>query len=234
MGLGIWALLAKKPKTKKILLIVLISVAFLTSNKVVVNELSLMWESEIQPLQSNHPRTALVLGGYAEWDESRNKVQMAEAADRLYEAILLYKSQQIDTFIISGGAATLNKKRKPESVYVRDYLKQMGVPASIILIDSTSKNTWENAVNSKKILDAHSHAAPVLLITSAIHMPRARRTFKKCRVNFVAYPVHFISNPARGYTIGDYLVPSTEALSQFDAIIKECVGLLVYKLSGKA
>jgi len=199
-----------------------------------VNEFSLLYESKVEILDRNHPRTAVVLGGFAEYDGGRKRVQMAMAAERMFEAYRLYKNHTLDTLIISGGAASLTSNQKPESQYIRKYLIDLGMDSTVILIDTGSKNTFENAVQTKKILVRQNHKAPVLLITSAMHMPRAKRVFSKVGILAQPYPVNFLSDLGRGYVIGDYLMPSSEALYHFDALIKEWVGLIVYKLTGKA
>jgi uncharacterized SAM-binding protein YcdF (DUF218 family) len=55
----------------------------------------------------------------------------------------------------------------------------MGVPASAILQDPDSHNTYQNAVNVRKILDAKGIKGPVLLVTSAMHMTRSLLIFKR-------------------------------------------------------
>jgi uncharacterized SAM-binding protein YcdF (DUF218 family) len=51
-----------------------------------------------------------------------------------------------------------------------------GVPAKSILIDEKSQNTYENALNSKAILD-EIQATSIILVTSPYHQRRANQTF---------------------------------------------------------
>lgn len=232
--LGLWALLTKRPRRKKVLIIVSLCMAFLCSNRVVVNELALLWEPEIKEESSTLPRLAVVLGGFAEYDASRKRVQLTESAERLFEAFRLVKNGKVDTVLISGGTASINRELIPESIYARKYLMDLGVDSGKILIDTASKNTWENAKYTKQILESAKHRGPVLLITSAFHMPRAKKTFAKAGIEVVAHPVQFISDPGRGYIFSDYVMPSSQALSNFEVLIKEWVGYMVYRISGKA
>jgi uncharacterized SAM-binding protein YcdF (DUF218 family) len=232
--LGIWALLTKKPKRRKNLLIAIVLAAFLGSNKVLVNEMALFWEPNKLENTKTRPRIGIVLGGFAEYDVSRKRVQLSDAAERLFGAFKLLQKRTIDTLLISGGTFSISGKKIPESVYVKQYLIEMGINPGRIWIDSASKNTYENAIESGKILKNHNWSQPVYLITSALHMRRAFKTFQKADIQVVAYPVHFVSKPERGYTLADWLIPSTEALLNFDAIVKEWVGYSVYRINGKA
>lgn len=231
--LGIWSFLAKKAKRKKILLVIALAQLYLTSNKVLVNELMRGWECE--PIKNTQilPNKAVVLGGFAEFDSDRQIVQMTDAAERLFKAMELLNKRAIDTVIISGGAASITGKIRPESVYVRDYLIAQGYPSKRILIDSQSKNTYENAIFTKTILANAKIAKPVLLITSAIHMRRASAVFKNASILHVTLPVHFKSDAGRKYIFWDFILPSTEALESYNAVVKEIVGYAAYWLSGK-
>lgn len=229
----IWALLTKKAGRKKVLVWVSLALVFLCSNKVLVNEMALLWE----PLKNDEtaiPRTAVLLGGFSKYDEYRRQIAITEAGERLFKTIELYRNKVIDTIIISGGAASLTGQIRPESIYAREYLIRFGVDSSRILIDSKSKNTYENAVETEKILIKEGGMRKVLLITSAFHIPRAVKTFQKAGISVVPFGVQFISNPKRGYNVADFVIPSSEALYHFDALMKEWVGYMVYRITGKA
>lgn len=206
---------------------------FLTSNKVVVNELAILWEPENEEIPSD-VKNAVVLGGFADYDEYRNSVTLSEAAERLFKAMEMYRKRQIDTIIISGGAASITGKIRPESIYARQYLINQGIDSGIIFIDTQSMNTFENAVHTEKLIRQKGMNRSVILITTASHMPRAKRCFKKAGLHAFPKSVQYFSNPNRGYIVSDYFIPSSEALKKFDALMKEWVGYWVYRISGKA
>ena len=62
----------------------------------------------------------------------------------------------------------------------------MGVPESAMLLDNTSLNTYQNAVNVKTILQKEHLTGPLLLVTSAKHMPPSMAIFKKLDMNAIA------------------------------------------------
>jgi len=230
----LWSFFAKKPKWKTLLVAIALALVFLSSNKVLVNELAILWEPSHLGKTAANPRVAVVLGGFSDYDEYRHEVVLTEAAARLYKAIELFKNHTIDTIIVSGGAASITGKIRPESIYARRYLIGMGIDSAKILIDTISINTYENAVETAKILKSAHSMGPVYLITTASHMPRAKATFSKAGIVVVPKPVQFFSNPARHYILSDWFIPSSEALRKFDAMAKEWVGVVAYKLSGKS
>jgi uncharacterized SAM-binding protein YcdF (DUF218 family) len=232
VGLLIWSYFTKKQERRRRLILGAVIILFVTSNKVLVNEITRAWEIEPNT-HATIPETAIILGGYAEWDSHRNRVQMSDAADRLYSVVNLYRQNKIKRIILSGGSASLTGRTKPEADYVLPILKDYGVPDSVIIKESKSRNTHENALNTAKILKDNKISGPVLLVTSSFHMRRAKGTFVKAGLEVQPYPVHFISDYGRGYFLPDFFIPSSEALYRFDAIIKEWVGYIAYAITGK-
>lgn len=228
-----WAFFTKKNNRRKWLAAMAFLLIFIPSNKVIVNELAILWEPENEEIPSG-VRKAVVLGGFADFDEYRRTVTMSEAAERLFKAMEMYRKHQIDTIIISGGAASITGKIRPESIYARQYMINQGIDSSIIFIDTQSINTFENAVHTEKLIRQNGMSRSVVLITTASHMPRAKRCFKKAELDVFPKGVQYFSNPNRGYIFSDYFIPSSEALKKFDALMKEWVGYLVYRISGKA
>jgi uncharacterized SAM-binding protein YcdF (DUF218 family) len=232
VGLLIWAYVTKLPERRKKLVFVSLLILFLASNKVLVNEMTRAWELEPRK-EASIPETAVILGGYAEFDAHRNRVQMSDAADRLYSVVNLYQQKRIKRIILSGGSSSVTGRTKPEADYVLPILKNYGIPDSSVIKESKSRNTHENALNTAKILKEKHIEGPILLVTSSFHMRRSMGTFTKAGIDVTPYPVHFISDYGRGYFLPDFFIPSSEALFRCDAIIKEWVGYLAYAITGK-
>jgi uncharacterized SAM-binding protein YcdF (DUF218 family) len=232
VGLLIWAYVTKLPERRKKLVFVSLLILFLASNKVLVNEMTRAWELEPRK-EASIPETAVILGGYAEFDAHRNRVQMSDAADRLYSVVNLYQQKRIKRIILSGGSSSVTGRTKPEADYVLPILKNYGIPDSSVIKESKSRNTHENALNTAKILKEKHIEGPILLVTSSFHMRRSMGTFTKAGIDVRPYPVHFISDYGRGYFLPDFFIPSSEALFRCDAIIKEWVGYLAYAITGK-
>ena len=74
--------------------------------------------------------------------------------------------------LVTGGSAALRSTIGSEASAMNQVLITLGVRRDVILIEDDSRNTHENAVNSKTIWDQQGFTSG-LLITSALHMPRA-------------------------------------------------------------
>jgi uncharacterized SAM-binding protein YcdF (DUF218 family) len=68
-----------------------------------------------------------------------------------------------------------------------EFLKCQGIPADAILLETASRNTRENALYSKRLLD--SLPGRKVLLTSDYHMFRARRVFAKIGIQVLPLPI---------------------------------------------
>lgn len=101
-------------------------------------------------------------------------VSGGQTTSRAEKGVELYKQGYAPKIIFSGAALDDG----PSNAYaMRDQALAAGVPARDILIDEKSQNTYENAENSKRIIDELS-AKKIILVTSPYHQRRANQTFE--------------------------------------------------------
>lgn len=101
-------------------------------------------------------------------------VSGGQTASRSEKGIELYKQGYAPKIIFSGAALDDG----PSNAYtMRDQAISQGVPVRDIYIDEKSQNTFENAQNSKKIIDELG-GKKVILVTSPYHQRRASQTFE--------------------------------------------------------
>src|SRR6185437_2311280 len=118
-------------------------------------------------------------------------VHLSEGADRLVYAAALYRAAKAPVVILSGGKFPWEPEtRPPESALMGDEVVMLGVPRSAILEESRSRDSYENARNLKDTLAWHKIHG-VLLVTSAIHMPRALAVFRHERIVAIPAPTDF-------------------------------------------
>ena len=224
-------------KRRKMALMIL-AIFYLTGHSVLINELCLLWEpaplvvsdtTQLVPAS----KVCVILGGYSGFDHTRNRVGFTEASERLFYPLQNILNHRIDTVILTGGSASIVMKKYYESNHIAKYLKGYGVNGNRIFIDAKSRNTYENAVETKKILDTLKITEPVLLVTSAFHMRRSMGCYEKAGVKYIAYPVHYLGNATRDYNLEAWLIPSTGAMSTFQTLLREVVGMISYKITGK-
>jgi uncharacterized SAM-binding protein YcdF (DUF218 family) len=229
----IWAKLTKKPRLKKRLFIVAIIVSIVFSNP-------FLYRSAVMSLQM--PRVDLpdgkvyeagiLLGGLAGYDKY-NKGYFGENADRFIQTANLYHRGIIKKIIISGGNGSLYLYALPEAIYLREQFLENGVADSAIIMETKSRNTYENALFSKEISDSMHLQQPFVLITSAFHMRRAMSSFNKAGLKCIPFPCDFKELPQK-FTVQDTIIPDLGLLYKWSITFKELIGLAVYRATGKA
>jgi uncharacterized SAM-binding protein YcdF (DUF218 family) len=233
---GAFALIAKNQKKKKISGIFALIIFLIFSNAFIIQQITLRWQAaEKQMKQGEQYEAGILLTGFAAFNINTGKAYFKGASDRFIQTARLYHQKHIKKIIVSGGSSSIKKSRQKwkEGDFVSSQLKQLGIPEQDIILDNQSRNTHENGVFSKKIIDSLQLPPPYLLITSATHIPRAQHVFNKVGLETIAYPCHFtvIDNPV---DFPGVLMPSIEAFELWNTFMKENVGLLIYKLTGKA
>jgi uncharacterized SAM-binding protein YcdF (DUF218 family) len=165
-------------------------------------------------------------------------VEVAEAGDRIIYGARLWQVGKAPLLIVSGGRAEwLGEGGNPESEDMGAIATALGVPNRAIVQDSTSLNTRENAVNVQAILQ-QKRLHRILLVTSAMHMPRSLAIFRKLGIEAIAAPTDFltVNNTNDKGIAGNLfdLLPDAEALKNTTNALKELVGAIVYRLAGWA
>jgi uncharacterized SAM-binding protein YcdF (DUF218 family) len=224
----------KDQQLKRRRIIFCISWFLLFSNPYIIHKLSLSWQAKQKTMTNaeQYP-VGILLAGFVSFEFKSKQGFYGGASDRYIQAVRLYKLGHIKKILISGGSGSVLRQQYKEADFVKDELLLMGVAKDDILSDNQSRNTYENAVYSKKLLDSLQQKGPYLLITSAMHMKRSQQVFTKVGLNTVAYPCNFtsINNPQLFW---ESVTPSHHAFQGWDHYLKEVVGLLVYKMTGKA
>lgn len=164
-------------------------------------------------------RTYLELNGSAE-----RLIVSADVARRYPEARLVYsgfKGRLIDV--------------TEETPAIVDFYVRQGVDRKRIILEDSSRNTYENAVLSKDLADPVPNETWIL-ITSAYHMPRAFGVFHELGWPVVAMPVDFrqpLKPEFRSY-LSEIVQPSmSDRLKEVNLAVKSWIGLAAYWLIGR-
>ncbi len=229
----IWRWFSKNQALKKRLLILAILFLVVFTNPCIYNMSNLAWQSKPINLSTDKKYEAgILLGGMAGYDKN-NRGYFGDNADRFIQTANLYHQRIIKKIIVSGGTGSLNQEEPAEAFFLRAQFIANGVNDSDILIESRSRNTYENAIYSKKIIDSLQLKPPFVLITSAIHMKRSENVFKKTNIDYISFPCDYKVNE-ENFSFDEYLIPNISLLNKWSFLLKEIVGLYVYKLTGKA
>lgn len=172
----------------------------------------------------------IVLGGSVDpvLSEARGQAAVTSAAGRITEATVLARRFPSARILISGGDGRLDPGLLSEAAVTRDLLVQLGVPAQRIELESVSRNTYENAVLSYAAAQPRADET-WLLVTSAMHMPRAVGCFRRAGWTVVPYPVDYRTSTRIMMTPGLFV----DDLMLVNVAAKEWLGLIAYYWLGR-
>jgi uncharacterized SAM-binding protein YcdF (DUF218 family) len=111
-------------------------------------------------------------------------------------------------------------------------LEEWGVPVAAVEVENGSINTRENAVQSYRLL-APRGVTSIILVTSALHMPRAVAAFRKAGFAVTAAPADFHTGWGNPILFERWL-PSANNIGQCEKALHEWLGLWVYRWRGWA
>lgn len=154
-------------------------------------------------------------------DQEGNILRAGEVI-RYYTAWIKYQDKDKPFRIIISGSYFLHSgNEKIEGV--RRYFIERGIPEEYLELENLSRTTGESAEEIKNLnLDKS-----FLLVTSAYHMYRSIKIFRKFGLNPVAAPTDF--KKEKEYNILDFF-PTGDNLKKTEQAFHEYFGLLYYSL----
>lgn len=224
-----WIWITKNLKTRKRLTITIALILIIFSNPFLFNKLVNAWQAKKVDLTNQKYSAAILLSGMGGYDE-HNNFYITASGDRFIQSVELYHQGIVKKILITGGSGLIFSK-KDEAWGIKNELLKSGVPDTAILMERKSRNTYENAVFSKQLLDTAHLQPPYVLITSATHMPRAKKCFDKANVPVVIYPYDYIVHNERNSIMA--FIPEARIFFLWESFIKELVGYASYKITGK-
>lgn len=230
----LWSLIIKSQGWKRFFRLGSFFLFLIFGNRGLINAIY----TSIEPLPlsqdkitTTYPYGVLLGGGFARFNPSfPDRIIFGDHINRLTESMELYHSGKIKKLIISGGDGSLSPKKEIESQNIKTFLAENNWPDSSLVVEPNSRNTYENARNVKQILVSLQIKEPILLITSALHMPRAKGCFVKQGIVLIPYPADYLQRDS--LSAGDYLFPDLSCFGEWQAIIKEWIGFLAYRIRG--
>jgi len=198
-------------------------------------------EALIIPLEGRFPRPDLgrgppvagiiVLGGSEDSRAMppRELAGLNETAERITEAVALARRFPEARVVFTGGTAALLERPLPEATTMGRLLTALGVPPSRLTLEDRSRDTYENAVFTRRLVEPRP-GERWLLVTSGWHMPRAVGAFRRAGFAVEPWPVDFRTSGRLELWFNSGL---PEGLRRMDLAMHEYVGLLVYHLRGR-
>lgn len=225
-------LLSKSPTKKKRWLFISLLSAFLFSNEFFYNQVGNRWENSIPSNVSSSDtfEVAIVLGGISHYDEEHQLHNFNSSSDRLLALLPLYYEGRIKKILLSGGSGSLTNSEEKEADVLGNYLRSIGIPDSVLLIENRSRNTYENAKYSLELIKEQQLRGNVLLSTSAMHMSRSYACFKKLGSEPYTLPVNFVSNG--DFSPDQLFIPQPDIMNKWYWLLHEWLGIISYRFMG--
>lgn len=174
----------------------------------------------------------IVLGGFLNPSKSNawNQAELEGAADRLTAFQYLARLYPDAQLVFSGGNGSVTNQELKEAESARFLMDQIGMTTRAIVFESESRNTFENAVNSKQLVSPRADANWIL-VTSAFHMPRSVGIFCKQDWPVYPYPVDHYSRKGNLLRINFQFA---ENLTVLRTAMREWTGLIAYRITGRS
>jgi uncharacterized SAM-binding protein YcdF (DUF218 family) len=215
------------------LLIVAVALLVVFTSSVVSNALVRPLEDQYHDSGLDVPtaQAIVVLGGTIHMPSGIHHLsRLTDSSDRLLVALRLYRSGKAVLILCSGGNNQLAGQtgKTPEATWMARLLEEWNIPPTAIQIEGRSINTHENAIRSYQAL-APQGIRRILLVTSAMHMPRAAGAFRKAGFEVVAVPADFHAGWDESYVSALWLADN---LRDSYTALHEWLGIAIYRLRG--
>ena len=199
----------------------------LFSNPFIYKFINELWTVKHVDLKEKYDY-GILLGGMIDIESTQENILFLKNNDRLLNTIELFSEKRIKKILISGASGSINSELK-EAEILKKYLVKIGIPDSCVIAENSSKNTYENAIYSEKIL-TQIHSSKdfnCLIITSDYHMRRSLACFKKTNLNIHPY----VKKPTiKHFDLEYIIVPQSYVLFSWKVLLHEFVGYFTYKL----
>ena len=164
----------------------------------------------------------VVLGGGLEVTQRSDRPDLNQAADRMWHAARLYKAGKAPVLILSGGLA-FAEGTMSEAASMQVFLRDLGVPDAAMLLEERSANTRENAQFTTELIRERGMNS-LLLVTSALHMPRAVRLYEAQGLKVIPAAT---DHEFRTYSVWRSVLPDAQALDGSGRALKEALAWLL-------
>lgn len=224
------AFFIKKEKVRKTLIISAFSLLYLLSTPLVYNLLLSTWEVAPSEPKGNY-EVAIVLLGFTSLDHPPvERIHVSQAVNRITQLIPLYRAGKVKKILLTGGSSSVYPDEKSEAKETKKLLLQWKINEADILVEPKARNTYENLVFAKQLLQNRGITGELLLVSSGYHLKRGIACAKKLGLEVTPYATDFRATTTDNWL--DLFIPSTAAISGIEKLIHEWVGFVMYKVKG--
>jgi uncharacterized SAM-binding protein YcdF (DUF218 family) len=193
----------------------------------------------LHPLEERFPRPELparvdgvvVLSGVIDGRvaHDRGVVALSEAAERFTALLELGRHYPKARLVFTGGISGLLGVAYKEPDAMRLFCAAQGFDCGRIEYEEEARNTYENAVLTKALIDPQPGEL-WLLVTSASHIPRSVGIFRQLGWDVLPYPVDYRTGAEAGWLS----TPNVAGrLRDLDMAVRAWIGLAAYRLTDR-
>mgnify|MGYP000246291716 CR=1 FL=1 len=243
---GLLFLLLRKPHLCKRFLVLalvdLLVVGWLPASEIFLRSLeNLVPKTSLASLSERDLGGIIILGGAIEGGQialDRSEVSIHSSAERVTKAFELIRRYPGKPFIFSGFSGRVNPRGMSEADAFKQLIQEQGLSiatSNTAHYENQSRNTHENAIYSKKIIDTiyqqspDQQSKPWLLVTSASHMYRSVKIFQKQDIDVIPVPVDYQTGNSLNWATFDL----EDGAHNWSNLIHEVIGIFAYWITGK-
>ena len=149
--------------------------------------------------------------------------------ERLLATYDLLRNGHAKVAVISGGAPDAKRAEVVEARVLAKQLVDWGIPKERVVVEDKARNTRENAVEVQRVARRFGWSK-IVVVTSAMHMPRALDCFRAVSLDVDAFPVDYRSFDARRFPVN--WLPRATFLAESEVAIREMAGRAIYRVQG--
>lgn len=232
------AAIVRRPVVRRLSYGLALAVLLVCGNGWVVRSLIVPLETMYLPPDPLPAADAILVlsGGIHARTPPRPTVEVSESGDRVLYGAELFRRGKAPQIICTGDVGTGAIGVRPEAEDMAELLTMIGIPRSAIVLETKAQNTHEHAINLCPMF-AELKVKRVLLVTTAMHMPRSIGVFREScpAVEYVPAPTDFRVTegpPVPWYRHVIDPLPTPQSLADFTSVSHEYIGLLYYRLRG--
>ena len=233
LGLVALALLRWRRAAGSALLVSSVVLSYLCSIGLTANLLSRLVQTygpvTAEAISTGRPGAIVVLAGgiYPEAPEYGHETVHLRTLGRIRYAARLARQTGLPLLASGGyGYEPGLEQEAPEAELMRRVLEEeFGIAA--VLVETSSRNTWENAAYSAAMLKSRG-IDTILLVTQAAHMQRAVESFQRVGIKVIPAPTLFFSSKVELFELSSW-IPSVRSIDAVYYLLYEWIGLMWYR-----
>jgi len=190
------------------------------------------WPPFSENTEKDWPQAIVVLGGgTVQGSPEAGEGHDTLSSDALKRAVYAYTlCDAFEVPLIFSGGKVFDYGQEPEAAAAGRLFESLGLDSNQIILETTSRNTWENARETAKLFIEDNAIKRAILVTSAYHVKRGVYCFERNGISVIPAPTDYKCERGRKYDFFSFM-PSMLFLENTWLALHEYIGLLYYVIA---